>query len=106
MVGDGAHGIVGYTGGVGAADPGGIGEEGVESAVAALEIHVSLKFRGVTLERREWGMGNETHIVEVYVYTTKVAENEVSDCVCALDGLRIVVKGGEEPGIFGCYELA
>ncbi len=106
MVGDGAHGIVGDAGGVGAADPGGVGEEGVEAAVAALGIHVSLKFRGLTLEEREWGMGNETYIVEVYVYTTKVVENEVSDCVCALDGLRVVVEGGEEPGIFGCYELA
>ena len=51
-------------------------------------------------------MGNETYIIEVYVYTTKVVENKVSDCVCALDGLRVVIEGGEEPGIFGCYELA
>ena len=51
-------------------------------------------------------MGNETYIVEVYIYTTKVVENEVSDCICALDWLRVVVEGGEEPGIFGCYELA
>ncbi len=60
----------------------------------------------LTSERWEWGNGDETYIVEVYVYTTKVAENEVSDCVCALDGLRVVVEGAEEPGIFGCYELA
>lgn len=33
---DGAHGVVGYAGGVGAADPGGVGEEGVEAPVAAL----------------------------------------------------------------------
>ena len=55
------------------------------------------------LGRREWG---ENYIVEVYVDTTKVVENEVSVCICALDGLRVVVKGGEEPGVFGCYELA
>lgn len=77
---DGAHGVVGDAGWVGAAYPGGVGEERVEAAVAA--------------------------IVEVYVYTTKVVENEVSNCVCALDGLRVVVEGGEEPWIFGCYELA
>lgn len=50
--------------------------------------------------------GNETYIVEVYVYTTKVVENEVSDCVCALDGLRVVVESSQEPRIFGCYKLA
>ena len=37
MVGNGAHGVVGDAGWVGAAYPGRIGEEGVESAVAALE---------------------------------------------------------------------
>ena len=58
------------------------------------------------MERRWWGTGNENYIVEVYIDTTKVVENEVSDCVRALDGLRVVVKGDEEPGIFGCYELA
>ena len=52
-MGDGAHGVVGDASGVGAADPGGVGEEGVEAAVAALEIHVSLKFQGITLERSE-----------------------------------------------------
>ena len=106
MVGDGAHGVVGDAGRVGAANPGGIGEKRVEAAVATLEINVSLEFRGVTLERRKWGMRHETYIVEVYVYTTKVVENEVPDCICALDGLRVVVEGGKEPGIFSCYELA
>ena len=37
MLGRGAHGVVGDTGGGGFAHPGGVGEEGVESAVAALE---------------------------------------------------------------------
>ena len=41
---DGAHGVVGDAGGVGAADPGGVGEEGVEAPVAALDIHVSMRF--------------------------------------------------------------
>ena len=36
MVGDGAHGIVGDAGGVGAADPGWVGEKGVEAAVTTL----------------------------------------------------------------------
>ena len=57
-MGDGAHGVVGDAGRVRAADPGGVGEEGVEPAVAALEIRVSLTFRGTMLERREgaWEM--------------------------------------------------
>ena len=36
VVGDGAHGIVGDTGGIGAANPGWVGEERVEAAVATL----------------------------------------------------------------------
>jgi hypothetical protein len=37
VAGNGAHDIVGDTGGDGAADPGGVGEERVETAVASLE---------------------------------------------------------------------
>ncbi len=55
MVGNGAHGVVGDTGRVGAADPGGVGEERIEAAVAALEIRVSLDFRGVDVG--EMGVG-------------------------------------------------
>ena len=36
MVGDGAHGIVGDAGGIGAADPGRVGEKRVEATVTAL----------------------------------------------------------------------
>lgn len=36
MVWDGAHYVVGDAGGEGAADPGAVGEEGVEAALAAL----------------------------------------------------------------------
>ena len=36
MMGDRAHGVVGDAGGIGAADPGWIGEERIEAAVAAL----------------------------------------------------------------------
>jgi hypothetical protein len=37
VAGNGAHDIVGDTGGDGAADPGGVGEERIETAVASLE---------------------------------------------------------------------
>ena len=46
------------------------------------------------------------YIIEVDVYTAKVGENEIPNCICALYGLRIVVKSSEEPGVFGSYELA
>lgn len=36
MVGNGAHGVVGDTSGVGTADPGWVGEKRVKAAVAAL----------------------------------------------------------------------
>ena len=36
MAGDGAHGVVGDAGGSGAAHPSGVGEKGIESAIAAL----------------------------------------------------------------------
>ena len=55
MVGDGTHGVVGDAGGVRAADPGGVGEEGVEAAVAALDIHVNLKVRGVDIGEKGLG---------------------------------------------------
>ena len=58
------------------------------------------------MENGEISHGIGTHIVEVYVYTAEVVENEVSDRVCALDGLRVVVESSEEPGIFRRYELA
>ena len=105
-MGNGAHGVVGDAGGVGAADPGGVREEGIEAAVAALGIRVSLRFQGIEVGKERARQAGGTYIVEVYVYTTKVVENEVSDCVCALDRLRVVVESSQEPGIFGGYELA
>ena len=52
------------------------------------------------------GEGGDTHIVEINVYATKMCENKVANGVGALNGLRVVVKGGEEPGILGCNQLA
>lgn len=66
-MGDGAHGIVGDAGGVGAADPGWVGEKGVEAAV--------------------------TTIVEVNVYAAVMREYKVSDSVCPLYRLGVIVEG-------------
>ena len=44
MVGHAAHGVVGDAGGEGAARPGGIGEERVETALASLDqSHISIR---------------------------------------------------------------
>ena len=50
--------------------------------------------------------GRRTHIVEIDVYTAIVVEDKVANSVCALDGLRVVVKGFQKPGVLSCYELA
>lgn len=66
-MGDGAHGIVGDAGGVGTTDPGWVGEKRVEAAVAA--------------------------IVEVDVNTAIMREYKVTDSVCSLDRLGVIVEG-------------
>ena len=53
-----------------------------------------LRFRNVEVGKERARQAGGTYIVKVYVYTTKVTENEVSDCVCALNGLRVVVESG------------
>lgn len=53
MIGDRAHGIVGDARGEGAAYPGGVGEKGVETAIAA--------------------------VVEVDIYSSIVSEHEIAD---------------------------
>lgn len=96
MAGNGAHDIVGDTGGDGAADPGGVGEERVETAVASLE---SVSCAHV------WFAGS-THIVQINVNTAEVVQHEVSDCVGALDRVRVAVEGLQEPRVLVGNELA
>ena len=99
MVRDATHGVVGDTGWFGAANPGWIREKRVETAVAALEDYVS---GGGRSKKEKRG----AYIVEIDVDTTIVGEDEVANCVCALDGLRIIVECAQEPRIFGSNELS
>ena len=70
----GAHSVVRDPRGVGRVYPGGELQEGVHPAVAP--------------------------IVEVEVYAAVVREDEVPDCVGALDVVGVGEEGGEEPGVF------
>ena len=47
-----------------------------------------------------------TYVVEVDVYTAKVREYKISDSVCPLYRLGIVVEGVQEPRVFGSDKLA
>ena len=80
MSGHGSHCIVGNACWVCATQPGWIGEEGVETSVAA--------------------------IVEINISAAVVGKDEVSNSVRALDWVRIGIKSREEPGIFGRYQSA
>lgn len=106
MGGDGAHGVVGDASGCGAAHPGRIGQERVEPAVAALwssQFGPKREFLG-----HEGGStdGRKAYIVQIEVYATVMCQDEVADCICSLDGLSVVVKGAEEPGVLGCNQFA
>ena len=37
--------------------------------------------------------------VEVEVYASEMVEDEVANCVSALDGIRVVEVGGQEPRV-------
>lgn len=80
VLGDGAHGVVADARGDGEAQPGGVAQERVKTAVAA--------------------------IVKVNVDAAVVGEHEVADGIGALDGERVVVEGLEEPGVLGGDEGA
>lgn len=80
MLRDGTHSVVADSCGEGAACPGWVAEEWVESPVAA--------------------------VVEVDVDAAVVGEDEVADGIGALDGEVVAVEVGEGPGVFGCYEVA
>lgn len=75
-----AHGVVRYACWDGTTCPGGVGEKGVELAVAA--------------------------VVEVDVDPAVEGEDEIADGVGALDGVGVAVEGGEKPWVFGLYESA
>lgn len=80
VVGDGTHCVVGNSGGYGAAHPGRVGEERVETSVTA--------------------------VVEVNIDSAVVGEDEIADGVCALNWIGVVIEGLDEPGIFFQYESA
>ena len=93
VVGNGAHGIVGDTGGVGAANPGWVGEKRVETAVATLckeQARLGRVNREV-LGQIPWRVG--TYIIEVDVYTAIMCEYKVADSVSSLNRLGVIVKG-------------
>jgi len=75
-----AHCVVGDTGRQSAAHPGGVGEQRIQATVAT--------------------------IVQVEINTTVVGEDKVTDRVGALNGVFVVVKGLEEPGVLGSDKLA
>ena len=74
MLGGGAHDVVADAGGDGTAEPGRVGEQGVEAALAA--------------------------VVEVDVDAAVEVQDEVADGVGALDVVRVAVERREEPGVF------
>jgi hypothetical protein len=75
-----AHSIIAYTCRYCSSYPCGVGEERIETAITA--------------------------IVEIDVDAAVESEHKVADCVGALDGEGVAVKGGEEPGVFCSNELA
>lgn len=77
---DRAHCIVGDTGRQSAAHPGGVREQRVQTTIAA--------------------------IIQVEINTTIVGEDKVTDRVGTLNGIFVVVKRFEEPGVLGSDELA
>jgi hypothetical protein len=75
-----AHSVVAYARRDCSSYPCRVGKEGIKTAIAA--------------------------IVEIDIDPAVKDENEVSDCVGALNGERVTVKGGEEPGVFCSNEFA
>jgi hypothetical protein len=88
-----AHGIVGYACWDGAADPGRVGEEGIEAPVAALRV----------LEPCVVGVIQpmSTYIVEININAAVVRKNEVPYRIGALDWVLVAVESLEEPGVSG-----
>jgi hypothetical protein len=80
VLGHGAHRVVADAGGHGAAHPGWVREQRVQTSIAA--------------------------VVEVDVDPAVEGEHEVPDCIGALDGEAVAVEGGEEPGVFCTDEFA
>ena len=48
----------------------------------------------------------QTYIVQIEVDATVMCQDEVADRVCPLDGLRVIVKGAEKPGVLGGDQFA
>ena len=110
MLRGGAHGVVGNARRGGAADPGWVGEERVETTVATLRmvrdvsVPVMVGVFGHWKKRVRSGILMRTHIVKIDVNTTEMREDEVANRVRALNGLGVVGEGIQEPWVFGSYK--
>lgn len=89
MARNGAHSVVRNAGRGSLADPGGVGEERVEAAVAPLD--------AVSKICEKYNVC--TYVVQVDVDASKVVQHEVSYRIGALDRVRVAVKCFEEPRI-------
>jgi len=74
------HSVVAYACRYCSSYPGRVGKEGIETAITA--------------------------IIEINVDPAVEGEDEVADCIGALDGEGVAVKGEEEPGVFCSNEIA
>jgi hypothetical protein len=61
---------------------------------------------GVEAEATGDRMEGNAHIVQIDIDAAKMGQHKIADGVGPLNGLRIVVEGVEEPGVFGCDQLA
>ena len=52
------------------------------------------------------GAQSITHVVKIDIDASVVCKDKVSNRVCPLDGMRVIVKGAQKPWILGSYELA
>lgn len=101
VFGDAAHGVIGDAGWDCAVHPGRVGEERVETAVAALVLELVFVWAD-----RDLGKGWVAYVVEIDVDAAEVGEDKVADCVCSLYVVVVGVEGVDEPGIFSGYEIS
>lgn len=54
----------------------------------------------------ETGGGGGTHVVQVDIDAAEVGQHKVANGVGPLDGLGVIVKRVQKPGVFGGDQLA
>lgn len=57
-------------------------------------------------QKRNVCLKEGTHVVQVNVDTPIVCEDEVANCVCALDRMRVIIESFQEPRILRSYEFS